>query len=89
MVCDDNDTLPPLVMLNVMIFADDAPMLLSDGADTDAYSTEGFCNQEVGKASPVKIFKTFVTVTGYSHVMMPLAYSFIAVPHCVGKATRQ
>jgi hypothetical protein len=47
-VCDDKDTLPPLVMLNVMIFADDDPMLLSDGADTDAYSNEGFCSQEVG-----------------------------------------
>ena len=48
MVCDDKDTLPPFVMLNVMIFADDNPMLLSDGADIDAYSNEGFCNQEVG-----------------------------------------
>lgn len=48
MVCDDKVTLPPLVMLNVMIFADDNPMLLSDGADTDAYSNEGFCSQAVG-----------------------------------------
>ena len=48
MVCDDKDTLPPLVTLNVMIFAIASPILLSDAADIDAYSTEGFCSQEVG-----------------------------------------